>query len=132
MNLDLLLHLISLSEKSHARVRAVTCDMGNQKLLGKIGVYKDKNYCFKNPFDEARSVYLFCDIPHCFKNLRNNILDHTLVIKQSDSKSYTLDRALFQKLVDSDKTTEFKICPKISDIHINVHAHVKQGVQYAA
>ena len=53
------------------------------------------------------------------------------MINQPDSKSCTLDKALFQKLVESDKTTEFKICPKISDIHINVRAHERQRVKYA-
>ena len=53
------------------------------------------------------------------------------MINQPDSKSYTLDKALFQKLVKSDKTTKFKICPKISDIHINVRAHERQRVKYA-
>ena len=131
MDLDLLLRLIAMSEKSNARVRAVVCDMGNQKLLGTLGVYKEKNFHFKNPHDQERRVFLFCDIPHCFKNLRNHTLDYTLVIKHSESQSFSLNKALFKKLIDDEKTREFRICHKISDIHLNVRGHERQRVKYA-
>ena len=41
MNFALLSQLITLCENNHARLRAVICDMGNQKLLSQLGVYKE-------------------------------------------------------------------------------------------
>ena len=131
MNFDLLVELITLSEKSYARVRAMVCDMGNQKLLSKLGVYKDKQFHFSNPVDSQRKVYIFCDIPHCFKNLRNNMLDYKMVITHSDTHSLTIDKHLFKELIEKENSREFKICPKLSEIHINVQGHERQRVKYA-
>ena len=131
MNFALLSQLITLCENNHARVRAVICDKGNQKLLSQLGVYKEKKFHFNNPVDIERKVYIFCDIPHCFKNLRNNMLDYQLIIKVSDSDSFTLDKQIFKDLMEDKNSREFKLCPKVSEIHINVRGHERQRVKYA-
>ena len=131
MNLDLLNNLIMMTENCNANVRAAVCDMGNTQLLSQLEVYKKKMHYFTNPSDPLRKVYVFCDIPHCFKNLRNHILDYSAEIKLSSSQSFSIGKALFTKLIQDDSKAEFKLCLKLSEIHVNVHGHDRQRVKYA-
>ena len=78
--------------------------MGNQKLLSQLCVYKEKKFHFNNPVDIERKVYIFCDIPHCFKNLRKNMLYYQLIIKVSDSDSFTLDKQIFKDLIEDENS----------------------------
>jgi len=34
-------------------------------------VYRDKKHYFENPFNKDQKVYIFPDVLHCLKNLRN-------------------------------------------------------------
>jgi len=40
-------------------------------LLKELHVYRDKKHYFENPFNKDQKVYIFPDVLHCLKNLRN-------------------------------------------------------------
>ena len=130
MNKEILKNLILKCEENNARVRAMVCDMGNRKLLSELKVYTYSHW-FTNPCDSSRKVYIFADIPHCFKNMRNHTLDYSMVIKSSESKTIIISKTMFQNLIDVENVGTLKLCPKLSDIHINVRGHDRQRVKYA-
>ena len=77
MNKQLLFKLIEKCGLVFCSVRGIVCDMGNKVLLKELGVnLKYKKYFFENPAQESRCVYIFPDMPHCIKNLRNHTLDY--------------------------------------------------------
>ena len=51
------------------RVRAVVCDMGNAKFLGKDGMklYQTGNHSFQNPARPDHKVWVIPDIVHLIK-----------------------------------------------------------------
>ena len=66
MDMDLLNELILKSEYCKIKIRAIICDMGNTQLLSHFKVYRDHNSVFKNPYNNTRDIYIFCDNPHRF------------------------------------------------------------------
>ena len=123
--------LILRSEQSNAKVCSIVCDMGNTHLLSKLGVYSEQKHYFPNPADQNRRVYIIPDNPHSFKNMRNHTLDSFMIIKKSENLSVVLDKNMFVRLIEDDKKREFKLCPKLSDIHVNARGHERQRVKYA-
>jgi len=81
MDQDLLFSIVRLCENSHAHIRGIICDMGNGKLLKELKLYSECKIFFENPVDSSRKVYIFPDVPHCIKNLRNHCLDYNLCVK---------------------------------------------------
>ena len=130
MDIKLLSSINELCEKNNAKVRGIVCELGNGKLLKELQVYAEKTHFFLNPFDNCRKVYIFPDVPHCLKNLRNHCLDQNLCIKQSEKKIVTLTKQHFQELLISDND-DFKLCPKLSVIHLECKGNDRQRVKYA-
>ena len=130
IDVALLNSLIVQSERSNAKIRAIICDMGNTKLLSKLNVYQTHNNFFENPFDVNRKVYIVCDIPHCFKNMRNHTLDYGMVIKQSEKNEIVIKKEMFRQLI-CDDFGDLRYCPKLSFSHIHVRGHDRQRVKTA-
>ena len=129
MDKELLFSIIGMCEQNNAKIRGIVCDMGNQRLLSQSNVYAQKSYFFYNPVDENRKVYIFPDIPHCLKNLRNHTLDHNLIIKKTEN-NICLSKEIFEQLLISDNG-DFRICPELSEMHINVKGNDRQRVRPA-
>lgn len=130
MDKSLLCSIICLCEENGANVRGIVCDMGNSKLLKELDVYRDKKHFFENPCKKERKVYIFPDVPHCLKNLRNHCLDYDLCIKNSDGSMTVISKETFEKLIVDDHN-DFKLCPKISLLHVNCSGNERQRVKYA-
>ena len=129
---DLLNQLITISENCNAKVKVIVCDMGNTKLLKELKVYKTHHYYFLNPCDPSRRIYIVTCIPHCFKNLRNNILDYKLVYKSPSGKEVTLDKSVFERLIhDDSELGDLRLCPKVGEVHVMVQGHDRQRVKLA-
>ena len=68
-DLTLVKEMITAVEAVGGRVRAVVCDMGNAKFLGKEGVnlYQIGNHSFQNPARPDHKVWVIPDIVHLIK-----------------------------------------------------------------
>ena len=68
-DLTLVMEMITAVEAVGGRVRAVVCDMGNAKFLGKEGVslYQTGNHSFQNPARPDHKVWVIPDIVHLIK-----------------------------------------------------------------
>ena len=70
--------------------------------MKQLQVYRIHNFYFTHPSDPSRKVYIVTCIPHCFKNLRNNMLDYKLVYKQTDGKEVIVEKNMFERLIHDD------------------------------
>ena len=66
-------------EKAGGKVHAVVCDGAstNRGVWPEFGITAKfnstiKNY-FSNPYDDKRNIYIFSDVPHIIKLIRNNL-----------------------------------------------------------
>lgn len=130
MSQELLSSIIRFCESSHANVRGIVCDMGNRKLLKELKIYSECKHFFANPVDCTRKIYVFPDVPHCIKNLRNHCLDHILCIKEDNDNITFLKKEHFEQLLCNDQN-DFKLCPKLSYLHLNCTGNDRQRVKYA-
>jgi len=104
--------------------------MGNGKLLKELKIYSECKHFFENPADCNRKIYVFPDAPHCLKNLRNHCLDYNLCIKEDNDKITFLKKEHFEHLICNDQN-DFKLCPKLSLVHLNCKGNDRQRVKYA-
>lgn len=130
MNKELLFSIIRLCEENHANIRGITCDMGNGKLLKELKIYSEGRHFFENPAVNGRKIYVFPDVPHCLKNLRNHCLDYNLCVKGPDGQTVFVKKEHFEELIVNDQT-DFKLCPKLSFVHVNCRGNDRQRVKYA-
>ena len=129
MDMKLLNTLIIQCEQSNVKVRAIVCDMGNAQLLSHLKVYKSHNNFFPNPFVEKRKLYIICDTPHCFKNMRNHTLDYGMIVKL-ENENIVINKNMFYKLLEDDQG-DLKYCYKLTLSHIDVEGHDRQRVRTA-
>ena len=129
MKQGLLFKIIRMCESVGCRIGGIVCDMGNKTLLSQLKV---KNLCsfFANPADSSRFVYIFPDMPHCVKNLRNHMLDHGLVVKLADNKNVRLTKQHFLDLL-SCQTGDMTLCHKVNLTHLEVRGMDRQRVRPA-
>merc|ERR1711954_209811 len=100
MKRKLLFKIIEKCENVICRVKGIICDMGNKTLLSELGVnLKSSKYFFPNPYEESRLVYIFPDMCHCVKNMRNHTMDYGMVIKLSDNNVISLTKEHFAQLI---------------------------------
>ena len=124
---ELLDFLIKTVEATHANVRGIVCDMGNQSLLSEIGVYSEEGHFFRNPVNSERKVVVYPYVPHCIKNLKNHSLDYGMLYMQEDNADTYLGKTDFVHLLKTDADT-LKFCPKLTIEHIEVKGSNRQRV----
>lgn len=108
-------------------VAAVVCDLGtkNRSVWKGLNV-TETNSCFPNPQYEDKRVWVFSDVPHLFKLMRNHFLDEGLRLPSGK----IVDKSIIERLLALDKN-EMKLCPKLSQIHLSVKGRERQRVYLA-
>ena len=126
--------MIIRMETEGFQIWATVFDLGN-KTLQKQLKFKDGVHWFPNPYDPSRKVYLFPDVPHMLKLLRNHCFDNGFEIPASDGKRIMdgppvqLNKDHFQELVEKN---EIKVAFKLTQFHIDVQSSERQRVRPAA
>lgn len=125
---DLLLNIIKEVETAGYPVVAIVHDLGPSNLH----IWKDFDIdgtvgkcSFKNPFAE-RSIYVFADVPHLLKLIRNNFVDSGFKLRNGEHVSDTAVRELM-----SLKKTEYSLAHKLSEFHLNLFGQQRQRVKHA-
>lgn len=120
----ILLKNLEIASNLALNVKAIICDQGpnNRKCLGILGVTKEKPYFM---FKEQQ-IFSFYDIPHIIKSMRNTLLNSDLVTPDG-IVSFTPVR----KLYDLEKNSTTKMCPKLTQKHIDPSSFDKMRVVYA-
>lgn len=127
MTSELLKSIISAVEDCGIHVVAVTCDMGgkNSKVWKELGVNIEKTFFF-NPVTNDK-VWVFCDIPHLLKLLRNHFLDEGLILPDGTQLSKETIENLLQL-----QTGDLNITHHINEAHLNVSGRSRQNVRMAS
>ncbi len=129
MRENLLTEIILKIESTGIEVWAMTSDGGstNQSLLKTLGISINQT-SFQNPADATRQIYVFVDVPHVLKLIRNHILDDGIWV---DGQNEFICREDFKNILDKNQT-ELKIHHKLTDFHLYCSGPQRQRVRPAA
>ncbi|KAH8354301.1 hypothetical protein KR084_006260, partial [Drosophila pseudotakahashii] len=108
-------------------VVGIVSDMGtgNHKLWRSLRVSPEKSW-FEHPADSAMKVFVFADVPHLVKLIRNHFLDSGLVI---DGK--VLTQQSVRQVMHHASSSDLSIMWKVTDDHLNVRSAGRQKVELA-
>ena len=126
MTKSLMEQIILACEKKGLLVRGITFDLGNPKFQSETGIPKLEN-SMTNPMDPTRKVFLFPDIPHMVKLLRNHCLDAGLAFPNENGVFTELKMKDFKEIMQKDGE-ELKLCPKLKPIHLTAQGSMRQRV----
>ena len=125
---QVILDIISRLEKIGYAVVAIVHDLGpsNLRLWKQLNIdpVSDK-VSFKNPSAD-RDVFVFADVPHLMKLVRNNLIDSGFFLNNGDYISVASIREMVMKT-----KSEYGLAYKISELHLNVKDQQRQRVKLA-
>ena len=123
VTLSLLHEIITHAERAGLKVCAVVCDLSpeNRSFLKHAGVTLEQTF-FKNPVDSNRNVYVFADVPHCIKNLRNHILDNGVVFGMGklNPVGFKIDLNTMLQLVSENGEGDLKRVPYLTSSWLSI------------
>lgn len=101
----------------------------NRKVLTDLGITWNTPY-IKSPSCTERNIWVFCDVPHALKLLRNHLIDEGYML----SCSKYLSKEPFEKLIEKQTVADndLQYAPKITMNHILVTGPERQKVRPAA
>ncbi len=125
---NLLKKIITAPEEKNIHVVGVISDMGpkNQRAFTDLGITLNKTF-FQHPSNANTRVWVFYDVPHLIKLLRNHFLDSGLKLEDGT----IIKKDVIQELLEKD-AGEFKICFKMTSHHLSVSGRARQNVRVAA
>nr|CAH7725047.1 unnamed protein product [Callosobruchus chinensis] len=129
MSKDILNEIISNLFHANFIVVAICSDMGagNVGLWSKLDVGHTKNCSFNHPCDDSLKKFVFADVPHLLKLIRNHLLDHGFV---TDNNS-VINIDYFQVLLNIS-TSELTLAHKLTEQHLYLKGSMRQRVRPAA
>ncbi|KAH9376841.1 hypothetical protein HPB48_009749 [Haemaphysalis longicornis] len=118
---QLVLQAIVMLEEAGAIVDGIVCDGAstNRKMwtcLGVSGKLGATKHFFEHPMSEDRKVYVFSDVPHLFKCIRNRLLRQRLLKVKEEWVKWWFYVAVYKDLKNAGG---LKVCPKITNRHVN-------------
>lgn len=123
----ILLHIITAVQKAGYIVVAVVSDLGGKNST----VWKDPNVtylnsCFENPDLKNKRIWVFADMPHLIKLLRNHYIDHGFTLDNGTK----ITKTTIETLLEMDKN-ETKICHHLPPNVLQVSGRERQRVHMA-
>lgn len=108
-------------------VVAVVSDMGpgNQSVWKQLSIGIMKTW-FPHPVKENARVYVFADVPHLIKLIRNHFIDSGFIINNR-----LINTDPIKKMLEITDTSDLKISYKITDEHLAVQNVARQNVKLA-
>lgn len=127
MTVDIIKSIIKELYHAGLTVVAIVSDMGtgNTGLWSKLGIGYDKSCHFSHPSDNNLNVYVFADVPHLIKLVRNHLLDQGF-----DINGKKIDKTCFQILADCS-ISDLRIAHKLTKFHLEVKGSERQKVRPA-
>ena len=126
---ELYMQFICELEDVGLHVQASTCDQGgaNYGLIKKLGLTLDAPW-INNPRRPDSFVFFLFDWVHVHKNLRNNLLDHILILEDGMRIEA---KKLLQRLFKHCKDHEIGSSSFLKDILLECKSSDRQTVKYA-
>ncbi len=89
-------------------------------------LWQKKKFSFKNPTAPDRDIFVFADVPHLIKLIRNNFLDSGFYLQDG---SFVNDSCIREMMTTSK--TEYGLAYKSNEMHVNIEGPQRQRVMYA-
>ena len=135
VTVDLYNQLIIFLEDAGCRVLSSTCDQGgaNDGLQRKLGISVNKLWHQnpKYPEDPTRVVFFLDDFVHAFKNWRNNLLDHVLILKVGNTTLKIHAKKIFERLFAKVRGSEISVGHSLDDLLLTCASSDRQTVSLA-
>ena len=132
---QLLVQGIMLLEEAGIIVDGICSDgaMTNRKMWSQLGVSGKlsnlKNY-FQHPSANDRKIYVFSDVPHLFKCIRNHLLNNKcLELEDGRTVQWSFYEHLFD--MDMENAGHLRVCPRLTPAHIHPTNFQKVKVKLA-
>lgn len=122
MTIDVLSSIISKLFDAGFTVVGIVSDLctSNVKVWSQLNIGHDQNCCFPHPSNSLLNVYVFGDVPHLIKLLRNHILDQGFWVKNT-----LINRDCFENLLQLS-SSELTIAYKINRYHLDLKGSESQ------
>ena len=139
---DIVKEIIVLCSGIGLNVMAVTSDMGsaNRAMWKTLGIVCGQDKCipsFTHPSAAEKAVYVFADVPHLVKNLRNHIVNgQNIVLPDTIVNEFSLPTSVvsvepLRSLVQYQADKALKPAPKLSQKHLQLSHFDKMKVAHA-
>ncbi|KAH7942060.1 hypothetical protein HPB49_020112 [Dermacentor silvarum] len=118
---QLVLQAIILLENAGAIVDGIVCDGAstNRRMWTELGIdgkLGAKKNSFEHPMSDARKVYVFSDVPHLVKCVRNRLLKQRSLKVNGQWVHWSCYVAVYKE--DCKNAGGLKVCPKVTHHHI--------------
>jgi len=97
--------------------------------MGRIEYYSTENHFFQHPVIKDVKIFVFADVPHPIKLLRNWFIDKGLLLPNCNEP---FTATVFQAIVDMNKDGDLHIAHRITQQILDARASLRQAVQPAA
>lgn len=129
MTKDILESIIKNLNDVGYMVKAIVSDLGG----GNVGLWKELNVntehtFFIHPSVTSENIYVFADVPHLLKLVRNWFLDTGFVLPGN----IQINKEPVEALINAEKKSDLKICHKLTDAHLLVEKTRRQNVKKAS
>ncbi|CAH1712291.1 unnamed protein product [Aphis gossypii] len=126
---------ILLLENAGVEVLGITSDgaSNNRTLWNVLGVSGKLNQLqnsFVNPFDNTRRVFVFSDVPHLLKTIRNRL--HAKKTLQICPTLSPIQWKIYENVFEIDSKAITRVCPKLTKNHFQLDNFSKMKVKYAS
>nr|CAH7720027.1 unnamed protein product [Callosobruchus chinensis] len=121
-----LLKIICKLFEANFIVVAIVSDMGtgNVALWRELNVGHDKKCHFAHPCDDSLKIFVWADVPHLIKLMRNHLIDHSFYVDD-----YIINKDYFQALLKLS-STELTIAHKLTQVQLLSNT-VAKAITYA-
>jgi hypothetical protein len=114
MSKTVLFEILSQADDYGLQIVAMVSDMGpkNVQLWNSLGVSFEKPW-FEHPIKKDKQIFVFADIPHVIKLMRNHLLDKGFILKSGA----TFLLSDLNAIIESD-ASEFRLAHKLQISHL--------------
>jgi len=129
MNKCILLESITRLYSAGYQVIAIVSDIDNRGVWTELDIspYKYNKYFFHHPVNEEEKIFVFADVPHLLKLLRNWLFDDGLLLGNSKE---LFTREIFQTLVDN--VDSLHVAHRITQQLLDVRGSQRESIKSAA
>lgn len=109
------------------QIAAMVSDLGggNRALYNELKVDHNNTF-FNNPVNNEK-IFVFADVPHLLKLIRNNFVDHGFIINNKE-----ISKSIVEEVLDITSSSDLKITYKLTKDNLNVQGASRQKVKLAA
>lgn len=109
-------------------VVAVTSDMGNRGVWGELGITPQKHF-FEHPSIKDGIIFVFADVPHLLKLLRNWFVDNGFLLGTCKEP---FKAEVFQTIINICDEGDLRVAHRITQRILNARNTLRQAVRPAA